>query len=424
MHSDPVKIRQCLFNLLGNAAKFTERGRITLAAARRPGGEDGAPGQVEFRVADTGIGMTPEQLGRLFQRFTQADASTTRRFGGTGLGLAITKAFCTMLGGDIAVDSVPGQGTTFVIRLPADLRAVTPRPEEERAAGAAGLPVASPTAGKDPEAPAGLVLVIDDDPATRDLLARFLRREGFAVRSAPDGEQGLAMARALRPAAVLLDVMMPRMDGWAVLSALKADPELAATPVIMVTIVQERSLGFALGAADYLTKPVQWSRLKGVLDRYRLAQPTQPGTALVAEGDAAARAELRRLLEAEGWGVVEAADEAAALAALEAAGAAPPGLALVALRLPPEGEDGGLALIREMGRRPAWRTIPVIALADGGAPAPEEMERLRGRVRRVLPADAEPPEELLAELRRIATAAAAGDGAAPEPAVAARETSP
>ena len=402
MHSDPVKVRQCLFNLLGNAAKFTERGRITLSAARvRQDGGD----WVEFRVADTGIGMTPEQLGRLFQRFSQADASTTRRFGGTGLGLAITKAFCAMLGGDVAVDSLPGKGTTFVVRLPTDLRRVAP--PAPRGAEAGHEPDAAeakePSEGHD-----GVVLVIDDDPSTRDLLERFLRREGFAVRCAPDGEAGLRLARALRPSAVLLDVMMPRMDGWAVLSALKADPELAQTPVIMVTIVQERGLAFSLGAADYLTKPVQWARLKGVLDRYR-EQPA-PGTALLVEPDAAAREELHRLLQGEGWTVVEAADAAAAEAELGAA--RPPGLVIVALK-PPAGEDG-FALIQAMRRRPEWRAIPVIALVDEGAETEEGLERLRDQVRRVLPADEEPPEELITELRRIAGAAAA-PRRAPEP---------
>jgi CheY-like chemotaxis protein len=194
--------------------------------------------------------------------------------------------------------------------------------------------------------------------------------------------------------------MMPRMDGWAVLSALKADPELAQTPVIMVTIVQERGLAFALGAADYLTKPVQWGRLKGVLERFR-SQPA-PGTALVVEGDPQARADLRRLLEEEGWAVTEAGDAAAALQQLEAAGANPPALLLVTLQLP--GAEDGMALIQHLCRRPDWRAIPVIALAEGDT-RPAELDRLRGQVRRVLPADEEPPEELVAELRRIAGAA-------------------
>ncbi|HEY0418195.1 MAG TPA: response regulator [Acetobacteraceae bacterium] len=380
MHSDSVKLRQCLFNLLGNAAKFTEGGRITLSAARTR--DEEGQDWVEFRVADTGIGMTAEQLGRLFRRFTQADSSTTRRFGGSGLGLAITKAFAVMLGGDIAADSAPGRGTVFTMRLPADLRRVRSEAPPEEAV--------MPEAG---EGESGLVLVVDDDAATRDLVSRFLRREGFAVRCASDGAAGLAMARALRPSAVLLDVMMPHMDGWSVLSALKADPELADIPVIMVTIVQERGLAFSLGAADYLTKPVQWQRLKRVLDRY-----LAPATALVVESDEAQRTELRRLLEAEGWAVEEAGGAEPVRARLRSGGEAVPALILVAVQ--PDGGDG-FGLIQDLRRDPAWSKVPVIALAEGEL-EPARLERLRGQVRRVLPAEAEPPGELIAELRRLA----------------------
>jgi len=387
MHSDPVKLRQCLFNLLGNAAKFTEGGRIALSARR----ERGADGRdwLEFRVSDTGIGMTEEHLGRLFHRFTQADSSTTRRFGGTGLGLSITKAFCTMLGGDIAVESSPGRGTAFTIRLPADTRDL-----EAPTAGAAE------GAAPQDEGQAGTVLVVDDDEAARDLLVRFLRREGFAVRTAPHGVAALPLAREIRPTAVLLDVMMPHMDGWAVLSAMKADPELADIPVIMVSFVQQKGLAFSLGAADYLTKPVQWTRLKGVLDRYR-----SPGSALVLEGDPEARAELRRLLEAEGWTVEEAADRAAVLRRMEEGPM--PGLVLTAV---PDG-GGGFDLIREIRHHSAWRSVPLIALAEGEL-SQAEAEQLRGQVRRVVQSEDDPPTELIAELRSIA----AGRKRPPEPA--------
>jgi PAS domain S-box-containing protein len=387
MHSDPVKLRQCLFNLLGNAAKFTEGGRITLSAV--PELREGAA-WMTFRVADTGIGMTPEQLDRLFKRFTQADASTTRRFGGTGLGLAITKAFSAMLGGDISVESEAGKGSTFTLCIPADLRTV--RAEEDEPAVAVGEAAAVEEDGK-----AGLVLVVDDDAAARDLLSRFLRREGFAVRCASDGAQGLEMARRLRPTAILLDVMMPRMDGWAVLSALKADPELAETPVVMVTVVQERGLAFSLGATDYLNKPVRWERLKAMLDQFR--REPAANLALLVESDAAERVEKTRLLETEGW-TAEAVDgPEAALARL---GQQPiPAVLLIELRA---GESSGeFALLRELRRRPELRDLPVIALTEGQV-APEELEKLRGEVRSVVPAEDGIPDELVSELRRIAPA--------------------
>jgi PAS domain S-box-containing protein len=387
MHSDPVKLRQCLFNLLGNAAKFTEGGRITLSARR-----EAREGQdwLVFRVADTGIGMSPEQLDKLFRRFTQADASTTRRFGGTGLGLAITRAFTTMLGGDVAVESEEGRGSSFTIRLPADIRSA--RAEEDEPAVGIGEAAAAEEDG-----PAGLVLVIDDDAATRDLLSRFLRREGFAVRCATDGALGLEMARKLRPDAILLDVMMPRMDGWAVLSALKADAELAETPVVMVTVVQERGLAFSLGAADYLNKPVRWERLKRVLDRFRREPMT--GLALLVESDAGERAETLKLLEEEGWTAEAVADPEAALARLSL----PPLPAVMLMELR-EGQSGGeFGLLRELRRRPELRDLPVIVITEGEVPE-EALEKLRGEVSRVVPADGGVPEGLVAELRRIAPA--------------------
>jgi len=387
-YSDPVKIRQCLFNLLGNAAKFTEGGRITLSAS--PDAE--RPGWVALRVSDTGIGMTAEQLERLFQRFSQADATTTRRFGGTGLGLSITKAFCTMLGGKIEVESEAGQGTSFTLRLPADLRQARAEADDPAVLAAESTLDPAPV-----ERNAGLVLVIDDDAATRELLMRFLTREGFTVRAAPDGQTGLAMARELRPDAILLDVMMPRLDGWGVLAAIKAEPELADTPVVMVTVVQERGLAFSLGAADYLNKPVEWSHLKRVLDRYR-AQPS-PGLALVVEQDESQRAALRDLLRQEGWAVEDVAERRAALARM----AAPPAPDMLLVEV--QGGDGGegLALIRELRARPEWVNLPIIALtADAMTEA--GLETLRGKVHGVMPAEDGIPEELTSELRRIASA--------------------
>ncbi|MGH1575052.1 hybrid sensor histidine kinase/response regulator [Methylobacterium sp. P31] len=221
-HLDVTKLRQCLINLLSNAAKFTERGRITFSASRQ---ESDGIGWLTFRVADTGIGMSAAQQARLFQRFTQADASTTRRYGGTGLGLAITRAFAHMLGGEVTVASREGEGTTFTLRLPAQCgeppaaRLASQAQSDNTGSGAAAS-----------TATIGQVLVIDDDPATRDLLARLLQRDGFQVVTASDGRAGLEQARALRPRVILLDVTMPRMDGWSVLRALRADPETRDDP--------------------------------------------------------------------------------------------------------------------------------------------------------------------------------------------------
>jgi CheY-like chemotaxis protein len=211
--------------------------------------------------------MTPEQLARVFDSFTQADASIASKYGGTGLGLTITRRFCEMMGGSIGVESEPGKGTRFTVRLPAEvreIRAETEAPAERPAvealpAQAAGTPATA--------------LVIDDDPVVRDLMKSFLGREGYRVVAASSGEEGLRLAKEVRPSAITLDVIMPGLDGWSVLSALKSDPELAETPVILLTITDNKSMGYALGASEYLTKPIERDRLLAVLRKYRRLTP-------------------------------------------------------------------------------------------------------------------------------------------------------
>ncbi len=263
MHSDLTRTRQVLLNLLSNACKFTERGTIGLAAARERAGDGGD--WVVLRVSDSGIGMTPEQLGRLFEAFSQADASTARNYGGTGLGLAITRRFCRMMGGEVTVESAPGHGSSFTVRLPARLEDARARAEEQRAAA----PAPSGPPASEAATVSGTLLVIDDDAEARALMRRFLGKEGFRIAEAADGATGLRLARELEPDVITLDVLMPGMDGWTVLAALKADPDLAGIPVILATIVDEEHLGFALGASEYLTKPIDRDRLVAVLAKYK-----------------------------------------------------------------------------------------------------------------------------------------------------------
>ena len=335
MVSDLTKVRQILLNLLSNAAKFTERGTVALAVRRELfDGRD----HVVFQVSDTGIGMTEEQLSRLFQRFVQADASTTRKYGGTGLGLSLTKALSEILGGSVAVESREFEGTTFTVRLPASYRAegapAVPEPEDMGARGG------------------DLVLVIDDDADQRALMTKFLHREGFLVRTAADGTAGLALARELTPRAILLDVMMPGVDGWSVLSALKADPALDAIPVIMVTFVEQRALAASLGAADYVMKPVRWDRFKSVMDRYRPPEHE----VLIVDDDADARARMRKALERDGWIVTEAEDGRDGLDKLASAR---PGLVLLDLTMP---VMDGFAFLEAMRAEPEHAAIPVVVL--------------------------------------------------------------
>jgi PAS domain S-box-containing protein len=281
MHTDLTKVRQSLFNDLSNACKFTERGTIRLDVAR----QEESGGWFLFRVTDTGIGIHPDNLAKLFLPFSQMDPSSTRRVGGTGLGLAITRHFCEAMGGDIAVESTPGVGSTFTIRLPG-------RDNPSDRAVSTDCPQSK--VGQDRTL---TVLIIDDDPAFRDLVTRFLGKDGFRVVTAPDGNEGLMRARQLRPDLITLDVMMPGLDGWSLLAALKAEPALTDIPVIMLTIADDRNKGFALGACEYLTKPLDRGRLAAILRKYRGRGLCY--SALVTEDDEVTRRALRETFEEE-----------------------------------------------------------------------------------------------------------------------------
>jgi PAS domain S-box-containing protein len=379
MHSDVTRVRQVLLNLLSNAAKFTEGGTITLSVTR-----EARPGKVDwmrFAVSDTGIGMSEEQLAKLFQRFQQADASTTRQFGGTGLGLALTKAFAALLGGDVQVRSKDGEGSTFEVLLPADIgdgpsaQSSTPIAELEDMSGRE------------------VVLVVDDDETQRELMSRFLLREGYAPRTAADGQTGLALARRLKPRAILLDVTMPGMDGWSVLSALKADPEIASVPVVMVTFVTERALASSLGAADYVIKPVDWNRLRHVMESFRDAE----GDVLVVDDEADTRYRSRQALEKNGWSVVEAAN---GREGLDQVAKSIPRVILLDLNMP---VMDGFDFLRELRARPGCDQIPVVVLTALDLTA-DDRRRLRG-ANQVLNKGDTSMRSLAEKLRRLGTGA-------------------
>ena len=492
MHTDLTKVRQVLFNLMSNAGKFTENGTITLTVAResgatpisgaakrpaeateamavpaeneRPAGNARPPGNagpagnagnvgaegsapneaggdggiVTFTVTDTGIGMTAQQQAKLFQAFTQADESTTRKFGGTGLGLAISRRFCELMGGTVTVRSEAGAGSTFTVRLPGrapdapkadgagdrDWPAKTSAggqnpatPEPSQKIGFSSTPQTSDSAftSDSPAGPAGgakqphetLVLVIDDDPAIRELVTRALDAHAARVVTAADGVQGLRLARELHPQIIFLDVMMPRIDGWAVLTALKADTQTADAAVVMLTLVHESDLGYMLGASEYLNKPVARERLAAVLEKYRpatnaaaaasaaaqrapveksssarpvfspvTASATPPAATgsnaqtylsafgapqvLVVDDDDATRDVVRRSLERDGWAVVEASNGQVALDRLVDA---TPALILLDLMMP---VMDGFEFLSEMRKIERNRLIPVVVLTSQG----------------------------------------------------------
>jgi CheY-like chemotaxis protein len=385
MHADLTKIRQSLFNLLSNAAKFTRNGRIILEGWRET---VGTQDWVTFRVMDSGIGMTRQQMERLFQPFTQADASTTRQYGGTGLGLTITRRFCQMMGGDVTVESRQGSGSTFTIHVPAEVKPPEQRdadsgePTLDTAADAVAE-VSTATTHFPPFRPADArggnrpVVVIDDDPDARELIRRLLTREGYAVHTAADGNEGLRLAKDVKPCAITLDVLMPTMDGWAVLTALKSDPQLAGVPVVMVTITSDRTLAYALGATDFLTKPIERDRLLSVLRKLDFDCRLVPCRALVVDDDPANRFLLRSVLEKQHWIVTEAEDGQAALAAVREN---TPDLILLDLMMP---NVDGFEFAERLHADPRFRSIPVVVITAKEL-SEEDRRRLNGSVLKVV----------------------------------------
>jgi signal transduction histidine kinase/DNA-binding response OmpR family regulator len=406
MRADTTKVRQTLFNLLSNASKFTERGVIKLEVARvsdhqssviskqlsangcelpvmsrrNDGLTTDHPSLITFRVSDTGIGMTEEQMGRLFEAFSQADTSTTRKYGGTGLGLAISRKFCRMMGGDLRVNSEPGKGSTFTAILPAEVQS------QPTKSGTSFFK--KPTV----ENAGSTVLVIDDDPTARDLIERTLTKEGFGVLLANDGPSGIELARNLKPRVITLDVMMPGMDGWAALTALKADPATADIPVIMLTIVDEKQIGFALGAADYFTKPIDWSRMTASLQKYRT--PANHQTVLIVEDDAPTREMLRRTLVKDQWEVLEAEN---GRVALEKLSGLVPALILLDLMMP---EMDGFEFMEELRKRADCRQVPVVVITAKDI-TEKDRQRLNGQVARVMQKGTFQMEDLVREVRAV-----------------------
>ncbi len=395
MRADVMRVRQVLNNLLSNAAKFTDHGRITLSAKRKtlPSGD-----WIEFKISDTGIGMTPEQQQRLFNSFTQADASTTRKYGGTGLGLAITKNFVEMMGGRIEVESKYSHGTQFSIHLPIDIEAylnkhkqaqeITDKLEQQYASSRRKQALTVDNIK-------GQVLVIDDDETVRELMRNHLQRLGYEVLLASSGAIGLNMANQHLPDAIILDVMMPDMDGWAVLSALKADSELNHIPVIMASMVDNKRLGYALGANDYMVKPVNRQKLQDILGRYanQQAQDEQPQV-LLLEDNQDTREMMETILHNEGWRVLSAENGKQGLDLLAHN---QPQLILSDLMMP---EMDGFEFIQHLHEQEQWAEIPVIVLTAKDLNA-EEREMLGVSTVDTFTKGAYKKEQLLDEIHHL-----------------------
>ena len=378
IHADQTRFRQSLLNLASNANKFTEKGTVTIAAYQE---QENGRDWITLAVRDTGIGMTEEQIGRLFHEFSQADASTTRKYGGTGLGLAISKRFCQMMGGDITVESMPGKGSTFTIRLPRIVQI------GETVVTQAHAEATQQVGEKTQE----LILVVDDDATARDLVERHLKRSGFAVVTAPGGREGLRLVRELRPAAVTLDIMMPDIDGWTVLAAIKGDPELAGIPVVLMSIVDQKNRGYALGAADYLVKPV--NRVKLVETLTGICGSTA-GHAFLVDDDEVVRRSVRQALEPIGWKVTEAEN---GQVAIEAMTAGRPDVIILDLMMP---KMDGFEFLDEWRGRSEWQDIPVVVITAKDL-TDEDRDRLNGGVELII--QKSDRDEMLRQLSRELT---------------------
>ena len=384
-HQDLTKLRQALFNLLSNAAKFTENGTITIDARRsRIEGED----WLTFAVIDTGIGIPADKIGVVFEEFAQADDSTTRNYGGTGLGLAISRRFCRLLSGDLVLESEVGKGSTFTISIPAVLPA-----------SASTEPAAVESGHSDAEleligrsTSESTVLVIDDDPEAREIIERFLRKDGFDVVTASGGAEGLQLAHAIKPVAITLDVLMPEMDGWSVLRALKSDPVLRNIPVLMLTMLDDKTKGYALGATDFLAKPVDRDQLHDALARYRCS--SEQCSVLLVEDDADTRAMMVRALDKAGWEVAEANN---GRQALDLMAQAKPQLILLDLMMP---VMDGFEFLDEMRHNEDWQDIPVIVLTAKDL-TEEDRRILNGTVERVFSKASYSHRQLTAFVRKL-----------------------
>ncbi|MDM8565827.1 response regulator [Candidatus Halobeggiatoa sp. HSG11] len=345
IHADITKFRQIILNLLGNATKFTEQGLITVEVSHQTQDED----WIRICVTDDGIGMTPEQQEKLFQPFTQADASTTRKYGGTGLGLTITKKFVELMGGNISLISEFGHGSMFNITLPIVVTELTIKAEELL------------------QKEEGIVLIIDDDSVVRGLLKTYLTQLGYAVASAADGKEGLRLSKKLRPDAILLDVKMPGIDGWNVLSTLRQDPLLTDIPVIMTSV--ENNHGFAHEATDYLVKPVGYEQLTGVFEKYHIGDNSQ-SLIMVVEDDMVIGEVISSMIKTAGWRVFRAENGEVALEHMDNK---KPVLILLDLVMP---VMNGFDFLTNLRKKEKWDSIPVVILTSTHL-SPEEQAKLQ-----------------------------------------------
>ncbi|WEK53412.1 MAG: response regulator [Candidatus Cohnella colombiensis] len=366
IHTDITKLRQILINLLSNASKFTKNGNIEFAIERKQNLElEG----YSFVIRDTGIGMTPEQVGKLFQPFSQADSSTTRKYGGTGLGLTISQRFSQMMGGHISVVSEQGKGSTFTCWLPihSPVEQLQERHQNDVAEGVNLLDSAEDNRVS--------ILLIDDEPINQQIMQRYLAEEGWSLAFAASGQEGIQLSKKLRPKVICLDILMPSMDGWSVLSALKSDPELADIPVVIMSMASDKQLGYALGASEFLMKPLSHEKLIEVMNNYVVDRDRNH--VLVIEDDVTTSELMTKLLHKEGYSVTQATNGRIALEYMERA---EPSLILLDLMMP---EMDGFQFVAELRKRDSWSHIPIVVVTAKTITSEDRM-KLNGYVKGVV----------------------------------------
>lgn len=367
----PHRVKQILLNLIGNAIKFTSKGSVTLTARRI---ESASPPLIEISVSDTGRGMSPEEQANLFKPFKKL-SERQGNLGGTGLGLVISKGLALRMHGCITYSSELGHGTTFVVQLPVRMpdEHVTQPKSDKPPTAVARRPASDEVM---PSHGSGAILVIDDDRAVRDTVAQFLESRDFKVATAASGEEGLRLAKQLRPSVITLDVMMDGMDGWETLAALKTSAQTADIPVVMVTLLEERGKGYALGVADYLVKPIDLERLRVTLQKY--AGSHKPLRVLVIDDDLEYREAILPLLEHDGCEVSLAENGRVGLSQLQSGPL--PHLILLDLDMP---DVDGFEFVEAFRKNASWSAIPILVVT-AMEPSAEARRRLNGSVDRIV----------------------------------------
>jgi signal transduction histidine kinase/CheY-like chemotaxis protein len=367
--ADQTRLKQVVLNLISNACKFTEKGKVTVSIDKinQEGGD-----LISIDVSDTGIGMSEEQMAKLFNSFVQADSSTTRKYGGTGLGLTISKQLAILMGGDVVVNSELGNGTTFTATFLADFIGASESLKNlstQTSSLIENVVSLENSLGK-------TVLIIDDDPTVSELMKRQLIKENYKVVVAPNGKEGIRLARDLKPDVITLDILMPEMDGWSVLRTLKADPEVSDIPVIMASILDEKNKGFSLGAADFLSKPVQKEYLMKSI-RNLIGNKDNLKICLI-EDDDSLRFTMREILEKQDVKIIEAENGKIGMSILQNE-EIKPDLILLDLMMPVMNGFEFLKTIRET----ELSTIPILVLT-GADLSEEEKKFLSGETLKIL----------------------------------------